>query len=215
MKHSNIFCGSAGHGTMSASGSFIMVCASLFFVTYLYGVLKAPSWNRQNLEAVRFVLHRFRPDRWWFGLVLLARGLLVSLPAVLAPDEANLVVVLMLTVQLTYAMLVLSFMPWKAEVLNLTDGITSGLLVLVLALTLDALELFENNGIVSSIRAGAIVLMISGMGMVIVGLSSLLVMQRCSSRRAAHQDAINVQQVATAIGAMSNKELQKVGCGSF
>ena len=200
---------------MTASGSFIMTCALLFFAAYLYGVLRAPTWSKSNLVAVRFVLHRFRPDRWWFGLALLARGLLLSLPAVLATDEASLVVVLMLLVQLTYAMLVLSFMPWKAKVLNLTDGVTSGLLVLVLALTLDALEPSESNGIVSSIRASAIVLMISGMGMVIVGLSSQLVMQRCSTGRAAKQDKVNVRKMVTAIGAVTDEEFEEAGCGSF
>lgn len=51
---------------------------------------QVPTWsaNRRDhlVAAVRFLVFRFRLDSWWFGLPLLARGPLLSLPVVFATD---------------------------------------------------------------------------------------------------------------------------------
>ena len=51
---------------------------------------KVPSWSARRKDryvaAVRFLVFRFRLDSWWFGVPLLIRGPLLSLPVVLATD---------------------------------------------------------------------------------------------------------------------------------
>lgn len=40
----------------------------------------------RGAEGFAFLVSRFRPDRWWFGLPLLLRGSLLSLCIVAAPN---------------------------------------------------------------------------------------------------------------------------------
>ena len=51
---------------------------------------QVPTWSanrRDHLVAgIRFLVFRFRLDSWWFGVPLLVRGPLLSLPVVLATD---------------------------------------------------------------------------------------------------------------------------------
>ena len=44
----------------------------------------------RRLASIRFLVFRFRPDVWYFGLVLLARGPLLSLPGVIATNMPSL-----------------------------------------------------------------------------------------------------------------------------
>ena len=53
-------------------------------------VLLSPSRLSRKLTAVRFLVVRFRPDVWWFGLILLFRGLLLSVPAVIVTDMPSI-----------------------------------------------------------------------------------------------------------------------------
>ena len=57
-----------------------------------YAVIVVPSWSRNGLhanvtvKAFGFLLFRFRLDSWWFGLLLLLRVAMMSLPIALAAD---------------------------------------------------------------------------------------------------------------------------------
>ena len=75
-----------------------------------------------RLAAIRFLIFRFRPNVWWFGLVLLARGPLLSLPGVVATNMPSLRLTLMLGILLVSGGLQLWFLPWKAPILNLVDA---------------------------------------------------------------------------------------------
>ena len=75
-----------------------------------------------RLAAIRFLIFRFRPNVWWFGLVLLARGPLLALPGVLATNMPSLRLTLMLGILLASGGLQLWYLPWKAPILNLVDA---------------------------------------------------------------------------------------------
>lgn len=75
-----------------------------------------------RLAAIRFLIFRFRPNVWWFGLILLARGPLLSLPGVIATNMPSLRLTLMLGILLASGGLQLWFLPWKAPILNLVDA---------------------------------------------------------------------------------------------
>lgn len=65
---------------------------------------QVPQWsserNHKLVGACRFLIFRFRLDSWWFGVPLLLRGPLLSLPVVLATDYPP-VQILMIAMLLT------------------------------------------------------------------------------------------------------------------
>ncbi|CAK9062498.1 unnamed protein product [Durusdinium trenchii] len=116
LKFPNILCGSGEHQSMQVLGALVIVVVSLFCAYCMWGVVKAPAYSGRNeLAKLNFLINRFRPEAWWFGLVLLARGTAVSLPAVIAANTPSLLVMLMLSVQHLYFGLLLCFLPWKAS----------------------------------------------------------------------------------------------------
>ena len=95
---------------------------------------------------------------WWFGLVLLTRGPLLSVPSVVAPNMPAVQFVCLLAImsfgevmqvrfrvskdrqlRLLSLQLQVWYLPWKAPILNLVDGVTNLLLVLLLAIGLGRL----------------------------------------------------------------------------
>ncbi|CAK9021800.1 Ephrin_rec_like domain-containing protein, partial [Durusdinium trenchii] len=89
LKYPNIICGSDEHTAMLVIGWILLVVFALGFVALCtFAVIQVPTWsaNRRDhlVAAVRFLVFRFRLDSWWFGLPLLARGPLLSLPVVFA-----------------------------------------------------------------------------------------------------------------------------------
>ena len=111
---------------------------------------------------------------WWFGLVLLTRGPLLSMPAVAAPNMPAVQFVCLLGIlsfgsseqrthelhelnrshEVTYLkqlrllslQLQVWYQPWKAPILNLVDGVTNILLVMLLAVGLGRLDAGTDAG---------------------------------------------------------------------
>eukprot|EP00435_Cladocopium_sp_Y103_P054212 s328_g17.t1 len=94
LKYPGVICGSSDHQTTVIVGVTILTV----FV---------PAWSAQRQDdrvaAFRFLIFRFRLDSWWFGVPLLLRGPLISLPVVLATDYPSIQVV-------SIAMILTSFM---------------------------------------------------------------------------------------------------------
>eukprot|EP00434_Breviolum_minutum_P020313 symbB.v1.2.017916.t1/scaffold1409.1/size120616/1 len=78
----------------------------------------------------------FKPSAWWFGLVPLLRGPLISVPAVIATDQPGVNLALMLQVLLVCYTFQLWFLPWKAPILNLVDALSCCMLLVLLAVSL-------------------------------------------------------------------------------
>ena len=124
---------------MQAFGVCVVILSVSFFAFACYAAYQAPKWSGKprrlkkdglqvliggtvgRLAAIRFLIFRFRPNVWWFGLVLLARGPLLSLPGVLATNMPSLRLTLMLGILLASGGLQLWYLPWKAPILNLVD----------------------------------------------------------------------------------------------
>ena len=96
-----------------------------------------------RLGAIRFLVFRFRPNVWWFGLVLLARGPLLVLPGVLATNTPSLRLTLMNMILQTSLVLQVWYLPWKAPILNLVDALSMSLLVMLVNV---ALGYADNSG---------------------------------------------------------------------
>ncbi|CAJ1374394.1 unnamed protein product [Effrenium voratum] len=153
LKYTEVLCGSGEHLVMQIVGSLVVLLAGLFFSGSCFAAWVAPSLSgRPSLAAIRFLVFRFRPDVWWFGVILLARGPLLSLPAVVATDMPALTLALMLGILLASLVLQVWFLPWKSPILNLVDAATVSSMVMLLAISLG---LADTAGDVELLRACA------------------------------------------------------------
>ncbi|CAK8993527.1 unnamed protein product [Durusdinium trenchii] len=163
---------------MRIFGALVIFLAFSFFTAACYAAYQAPKWSGQpRLAAIRFLIFRFRPNVWYFGLVLLARGPLLSMPGVIATNMPSLQLTLMHMILLGSLCLQLWFLPWKSPILNLVDGLSVSLLVMLLASSLgyadssgeDASRVLATFGTVIS----SLMVVILG-GMVLLGLCALV-----------------------------------------
>ena len=131
----------------------------------------------RRLAAIRFLIFRFRPNVWYFGLVLLARGPLLSVPGVIATNMPSLQLTLMHMILIGSLCLQLWFLPWKSPVLNLVDGVSVSLLVMLLAGSLGYADSSGEDAarvlsLVGTIISSLMVIILAGM--VMLGLCALV-----------------------------------------
>ncbi|CAK9094833.1 unnamed protein product [Durusdinium trenchii] len=178
LKYPNVFCRTDDHVIMRVFGALVILLAFTFFSAACYAAYQAPRWSgKPRLAAIRFLIFRFRPNVWYFGLVLLARGPLLSMPGVIATNMPSLQLTLMHMILLGSFCVQLWFLPWKSPILNLVDGLSVSLLVMLLAGSLgyadssgeDAARVLSLFGTVIS----SLMVVILG-GMVMLGLTALI-----------------------------------------
>ena len=217
VKYPDVFCGSRDHGNMALVGVVVLCVAILFVVYYIWVISVAPRLaGHEAIAMLRFALQRFRPDMWWYGLLVLIRGLLFSFPAVVASNIPNLVVVLMFSVQLIYVLTVAWFTPWKARLLNLVDCITGGLFVLLLA---SALEIVEAEAATTNpVRSGAIFAMVGVMSLMVLGLVTSIIAQAAKGtakkRTQEESDTIlnSLREISQSLESRTDDEIAEASC---
>lgn len=79
LKYSNTLCGSAEHLSMQIIGTSLLVLSVSFFSMCCFAAWKAPTWSAgpkasSRIPAIVFLIQRFRPSKWWFGLIIVGRG---------------------------------------------------------------------------------------------------------------------------------------------
>eukprot|EP00435_Cladocopium_sp_Y103_P061889 s217_g23.t1 len=144
MKYSNTFCGTGDQVVMVWLGASLLGLTFSFLVLCIWAGLRAPTLSDQGQAAAKFLFADFRPDVAWFGVVMLARGLLLSLPSVVAPDSPNVQLVLMHSVILVSLVFQAYFQPWKSSALNLVDTMSQSLFLTLLGVGLGGLEHSES-----------------------------------------------------------------------
>lgn len=153
LKYPDIFCGSSEHTLMHWAGASLILLATAFVSFCAFGAVKAPALaanpTKRELEMFTFLLHRFRPNRWSFGLVILGKGWGVSLPPVFFANQPSLLQLFIMLVLQLYLCILLWCMPWKAPLLNLADVTSTALL--------DGLQLFVSSCIVGSLLLATLV----------------------------------------------------------
>ena len=94
LKHPNILCASEEHTGMVMAGLALLGECCIFLAICTYLVITAPKklseGSKIHLTSARFLFFRFRPDRWWYGLPVLLKGLALSMPLVAATDDPQL-----------------------------------------------------------------------------------------------------------------------------
>ena len=108
------------------------VLALATYVILAYPSQVASGKGLRFATRYRFLLHRFKPEAYYFGLVLLYRNALVALlPTVLVgiPElQVPLTGIILLAVQNVQVRLV----PWRTELANLVDVLLTDLLLVIL-----------------------------------------------------------------------------------
>lgn len=167
LKFPNVLCGSPEHITMQSVGISLMVLGVAFLAAACFAARMAPKWSgTRKLRAIVFLIQRFRPSTLWFGLVLLARGMLLSLPVVFATNMPGLHLMLMLGIQQAYSYMQLWFHPWKSPILNLGDAVSTGLLVSLLATSLACLDTCPD--ILQTLRAVVSLMLITSLVLLVL-----------------------------------------------
>ncbi|CAJ1377702.1 unnamed protein product, partial [Effrenium voratum] len=126
LKYPNVICGDPAHTAMLVAGSLLLSVGSCGFVALCtYAAVKVPVWSsreeHKRVQSARFLLFRFRLDIWWYGVPLLIRGPLLSLPIVLATDAPPVQVICVAVVLMMFLCLQAVMWPWKVPLINLLD----------------------------------------------------------------------------------------------
>lgn len=92
--------------------------------------------EKPRLRMFRWLLFRFRPDRWWWMNVFNCRQLLLAFSSSLPADEPHLQVVAVVTIFVVYGILQGYFWPWKERELNALEAFMNSIMaVMAVAMT--------------------------------------------------------------------------------
>merc|ERR1711966_260993 len=81
-------------------------------------------FNVSFREQWKFMLTRWRPDTYYWGLVLMTRNLLVAFAGVISGEPRVQLVYVIVVVTIAFA-LTATYQPWRAAVLNHYDVVAS------------------------------------------------------------------------------------------
>lgn len=101
------------------------------FAVCVYLVSKATTMPNASAR-LPFLMARFRPDAYWWGLVILSRNLGLALAMVVSPTKPFVVAFLLMCITLAYLYAVLRTCPWKFHGHTVIDALMSVAFALVL-----------------------------------------------------------------------------------
>ncbi|CAK9060016.1 unnamed protein product [Durusdinium trenchii] len=149
LQYPGILCGSSQHHTMLGLGTSLGVMLVTFLAFCIWATIRLPSWSSNEklemLEASRFLLVKYRSDRWWFAIPFLLRGPILSLPLALATDNAVAQIVVIASILMIYVAMESVAAPWKVPVLNLVEITTTwGCILVVLTAGMHVREMSDD-----------------------------------------------------------------------
>ncbi|CAE7564923.1 unnamed protein product [Symbiodinium sp. CCMP2592] len=142
LKYPSITCASDQHFVMMILGLLVLLFALGFVAACTYATFAAPGWSRGHcqqkssvfsVKSFRFLVFRFRLDCWWFGVPLLLRGSLMSLPMAVATNYPAVQVLMWTLVLLIFLVVAVWVQPWKVPLLNVFDCVMHVCIVMVVA----------------------------------------------------------------------------------
>jgi len=125
------------HTAMMIVSAIVLFFYILPFIAWcVYGCLRAPArsseGNHEFLQTFRFLLYRFRPDLWWWGIVFLLRQTILAFAIVVPASNPHAQVFYTSSVITIYVFVVCIFWPWITTEMSLLDAGTCCLLILFL-----------------------------------------------------------------------------------
>jgi len=122
--------GSSEHGTMVALAALAFIFYVLSFLGfYIREIIKMPEQSTKSeedrlriLRGRRFIFLRFRPERWYWGGVLLFRNFCFACVSFIPPEETFAQLLWMFVVLQCYLYIQLRAWPWHSSDLNTVDA---------------------------------------------------------------------------------------------
>lgn len=120
LKYPNVICGTGEHASMQVTGGLLLLIGVLGFLALCtFAAVKVPVWSATEkhhlVRCFRFLVFRFRLDSWWFGVPLLTRGPLISLPIVFATDYPGIQTIWVTFILLCFLACQALAWPWKVR----------------------------------------------------------------------------------------------------
>lgn len=195
----NILCGSTEHRNMQAFGTILGLLCMVFLALCSYAALKAPYWSNYpvRMSCIRFLVDRFRPDVWWYGIILLIRGPLLSMPAIIAANLPGLQMTGLMGIMLISVLIQVRFLPWSAPLANVADAASCSLLLILLSIGIARLPapVGEWGTGVLDISGIVVALLILAVWVVVVLAVAILVFRKAILKREETR-IINIGQLA-------------------
>jgi len=134
MQMPSLVCSSSEYiGVLIAGLGLLFLCLA-FYAVAVYAVCVAPATTIKCAAfagKTKFLMFRFRADKWYWGCVLIPRGLAISLVAVIFPDEVHAQIFSTGTLLALYFGVMVSAWPWKVPLLNVADMASCFLMLLL------------------------------------------------------------------------------------
>jgi len=112
----------------------VTIFAVTVFATWRYTAMVVRS-DLRFVTRFGFIFHRWTPERYWFGIVALARNFLVSVLPTLIPDSEYVLAILLVEfVLLATVCLLLTYQPWRVSLLTFCDTVLNVSLLVVLCI---------------------------------------------------------------------------------
>jgi hypothetical protein len=130
----DVLCGSAEQTAMVVPGMLLLIFAMVYYACVVFLAFIAPRRSKDNqsfLLGIRFLIFKYRLDRWWWCIIPMPRAFLVSLVPVLGGSARSALVYLVMIIGL-YALALVHFLPWKAPILNFTDAGSAAILLVII-----------------------------------------------------------------------------------
>ena len=83
-------------------------------------VVSSDIFHTLQSSQLKFIVYRFHPGAWWYGIVFLFRNLLVSLATTFDPDKPLAQTMFLGIVLLGFLSLQMMTWPWRTHALNWT-----------------------------------------------------------------------------------------------
>jgi len=138
LTYPRVICFEGGeHTTLMVMGGCIALGFTIPFIAFCaYGCWNAPVCSRdknvQFLQTYRFLLYRFRPDYWWWGLPFLARQTTLAFATVLPGDNPHLQLFYVGATCSVYCACVCRVWPWIAPDLSWIDSLSMLILSMIM-----------------------------------------------------------------------------------
>jgi len=108
---------------MGVIGFVLFVISTYAVFAYLTYIV--PKWDSATTR-LGFLIIRFRPDIYYWGMAILTRNLLLSLAPVFSPDNPFLVAVVIVSTTSIYSGCAIAIKPWKFLGHTVFDCVTTG-----------------------------------------------------------------------------------------
>jgi len=109
----------------------VYIVGVMVLFMYLCYISPSKSTDPDFRMRTKFLVARWKPTRWYYGLVVMIRNLLLAMVSILSPAPGCAELAITATIIGIYAQIAMYVKPWRAGFLNMTDGLLSMLIMLI------------------------------------------------------------------------------------